>query len=113
VSLTEKAHAQRQPAARVEDVIDGVQVVEDLPYILRTTGPRPVDLEEHQLREGRLSPLNPAGQDSFPTHQGTRKQMGVGKAASSPSKFSERAIGRRELAHQPASQLKRRRQRRR
>ena len=81
MKLAHQAQRERQGTKPLDAVLEGDDVIGDLAQIGGASFDHRAGLGGKQLPERRLSPLNSARENRFPTHERTDQQMRVGQAA--------------------------------
>lgn len=97
--LAQQPQAHRCGALRVEQVVHRGDVVRDLLHVAGW-GRGPLDLEEHQVGQGRLGAFDPTGHHGFVPHECAGEQVWAGQGAADPGQLTERAIRSGQPAHE-------------
>ena len=96
MEFAHEAQRNRQGLQSFQPILQRGDVVAHLLQIGRTSHRSRVGLGSQQFAEGRLSPLDAAGQNGFLTHKGPNEKVGIRQAPTFTRKPADSPVGSRK-----------------
>jgi hypothetical protein len=91
MNLAEQPQRQRQPfLQKAQTVVEGRSIVADLPYVIQWHAGCLIQLEQQQVVQRRLSPLDHGGEYRFLADVHVEEQRGVRQQGRNAVKTSKR-----------------------